>query len=262
MKIAYCGFDLFAGCLKQIIAMGHEVVKVFSCEVDEVFESSKAVRSLSSDNSIPFTYEIISTKDISYLENIGCDVLISAGYYYKIPLSQKIKQINIHPSLLPDGRGPWPMPWYFLKDYKKCGVSAHLITDALDEGDILLSDTVDIEEEDNLETLTYKLVLSAEKLVSQVLSDLPHYYENRVVQTEGTYWKEPGVKEKTFTPKTPYKTVDKITKAFYGFTCFYEIGSNTLKINKAKCVRELEEAPAGSDVRIIDGGYLCILKLT
>ena len=38
MKIAYFGFDLFYDCLQMLIDNGHEIMKIFTCDVDGDYE--------------------------------------------------------------------------------------------------------------------------------------------------------------------------------------------------------------------------------
>ena len=258
MKFIYCGFDLFFDCLKKLCDMGNECVGIYSCEVDEVFESSKQIFDYARCRDIPFTYNRITTEDI---ENTDCEFLVSAGYYFKIPVTDKIYQVNIHPSLLPDGRGPWPMPHYFLKNYKECGVSAHIISEGLDEGDILHSVKIDIKPEDNLETLTKTIVNYAVVLVGELFGNFNNYFSNRTPQSNGIYWQEPTVNEMTFTPNTPYETIDVITKAFYGFVCYLKTSGNTVKIKKSYCVKNYDDIPFNVVNYKINGGYLCIIQM-
>ena len=40
MKIAYFGFDLFYDCLQMLIDSGHEILKIFTCDVDGDYEQN------------------------------------------------------------------------------------------------------------------------------------------------------------------------------------------------------------------------------
>jgi len=47
------------------------------------------------------------------------------------------RNINIHPSLLPSYRGPTPTNWMIHNEEKLCGLTAYLLTDKIDSGDII-----------------------------------------------------------------------------------------------------------------------------
>ena len=98
MKIAYLGFDLFYDCLEYLVE-NFNVIKIFTCDVDSAYEFNHKTYRIANDNNIPITIEPINEKAIVELEELGCDVIVSAGYYHKIPTSDKIKSVNIHPSL-------------------------------------------------------------------------------------------------------------------------------------------------------------------
>ena len=65
--------------------------------------------------------------------------------------------INVHSSILPKYRGSSPIHHALLNGDKKTGLTIMLIDKGLDTGDILEVEEVDIDEKDNLATLTEKL---------------------------------------------------------------------------------------------------------
>ena len=44
------------------------------------------------------------------MRQAGCELLLCAGYYYRVPVTDAFPMVNFHPSPLPVGRGAWPMP--------------------------------------------------------------------------------------------------------------------------------------------------------
>ena len=261
MKIAYFGFDLFYSCL-ELIAAENEIIKIFTCKVDEDFETTHKTRRLANKYSIPVTDKKITPDDILQLEKSGCDLIISAGYYHKIPCSKTVRSVNIHPAMLPIGRGPWPMPVSILRGDTQTGVTLHELADSFDEGDIILQKTVDISQSDNLSTLTDKLVKTSRVLLSELLLDFDNYWMKKAPQNVGEYWKEPGVNEMTFTLNDPFELIDRITRAFFGYKCFLKKDSKIIEIKKAICYKSKAKVPNNVQVVDIDNGYLCILQLS
>ncbi|HEV2109163.1 MAG TPA: formyltransferase family protein [Thermomicrobiales bacterium] len=52
--------------------------------------------------------------------------------------------INLHPSLLPVGRGPEPVFWTLRRGERQTGVTVHLMDEGLDTGPILAQETVEV----------------------------------------------------------------------------------------------------------------------
>ncbi len=73
------------------------------------------------------------------LKALKPDLLISCFYPRAIP--QKVLDLsvgfNVHPSDLPQWRGPDPSYWIIRKGQRKSAICVHLLTEGLDEGDIL-----------------------------------------------------------------------------------------------------------------------------
>ena len=65
--------------------------------------------------------------------------------------------INLHASLLPKYRGASPIAWAIINGEKETGVTTMVISERLDEGDMLLQEAVKIEEDDTTVSLARKL---------------------------------------------------------------------------------------------------------
>ncbi|ADC89504.1 methionyl-tRNA formyltransferase [Thermocrinis albus DSM 14484] len=100
-----------------------------------------------------------------------CVVVVAYG---KI-LSSKILSavpygcVNLHASLLPKYRGAAPIQRALMAGEKNTGITVMLMDEGMDTGDILAQETVSIEEEDNLETLSEKLSHKGADLLLQTL---------------------------------------------------------------------------------------------
>ena len=85
-----------------------------------------------------------------FLLNKSIDLLLSVNYLFIIPrvlLDHPLKYaINIHGSLLPKYRGRTPHVWAIINNEKETGVTAHLMSDKCDEGDIILQHRIVIDE--------------------------------------------------------------------------------------------------------------------
>lgn len=161
--------------LKNLIDSGYEVVavitnpdrptgrkQVLTAPPVKVFAESVGIK--------VFQYEKIRKEGVDDLKTLAPDIGITCAFGQI--LSQEILDIpkigvfNIHASLLPKYRGASPISEAILKGETETGVTVMKTDVGIDTGDILISDKIEIEKEDNLKTLSDKLsVLGAELIV-------------------------------------------------------------------------------------------------
>lgn len=77
----------------------------------------------------------------------------------------KYGTLNLHASLLPHYRGAAPINWAIMNGDKESGVSTFLLQKEIDTGNVIFQEKVNIEENDNLETLHDNLMEIGSKLV-------------------------------------------------------------------------------------------------
>lgn len=78
--------------------------------------------------------------------------------------------INFHPSLLPQYRGPNPLPRMLLHGDKRGGVTWHRVCAAIDGGDILAQQSYDISEFDTVHDLTRRATDTAAGMLPLLVS--------------------------------------------------------------------------------------------
>lgn len=94
---------------------------------------------------------------------------------------------NLHGSLLPQYRGAAPINWAVMNGDDKTGVTTFLINEAIDTGNILLSDEVTINENDNVGVIHDQLMEIGARLVVKTLDGLasdtlkPHPQDETIV---------------------------------------------------------------------------------
>lgn len=86
-------------------------------------------------------YDINSSDFIQKLGDLNVDLCISAAYpqifsrqILEIP---KLGAINFHPSLLPRYRGAHPHFWQIVNGEREGGITAHFMTENIDNGDVI-----------------------------------------------------------------------------------------------------------------------------
>ncbi len=222
MKIAYIGIDLFYPALEKLYGLGCEVVEIFTCEVDNVCEFNLKICDFADKYNIPISKKPINREDITRLVDKDCSFAICGGYYFKIPHDTQLPIVNIHPSLLPVGRGSWPMAQSILWGHKSSGVTIHKIAEGFDTGDILLQSEFAIDKAETHQTFMQKANDVLLEMLPELIEKFDTLYVNAKPQTEGEYWKAPTENDYTVTENMMVNSADLILRAFYGYECIYK----------------------------------------
>jgi methionyl-tRNA formyltransferase len=119
--------------------------------------------------------------------------------------------INIHPSLLPQYRGPAPVVQAILDGQKTTGVTIFLLDEKIDHGPIIAQEKIIIDPKDTQKSLTKKLFLLGAQLLEKVLPDF----------LAGSIKTQPqNHQQATFTKllsrKDGYIKINQLKKAFFG----------------------------------------------
>ncbi len=237
MKIAYAGFDLLYPMLESLFSNGCEIVKIFTNNVDGVFEHNEKVIAFANEHAIPVTTDKITLGDLEDLKAQGVEALFCAAYYHLIPILPDFKMINVHPSLLPYGRGSWPMPLCILNGVKESGVTFHKMAESFDCGDIILQKSFDIAENEDLNSFMEKVYGLIPSMVSELFSDFDGYFDNAKEQGYGEFQQAPDEYDYVITKDTSFYDADRITRAFYGFYTIYNDGETNHKLRFYKAVK-------------------------
>ncbi len=222
MKIAYIGIDLFFPALESLVNCGCEIVEIFSCKTDNKTEFNLKICEFAEKNNIPCQLTRITSQDIERLKEKDCKAAVCAGYYFKIPADSGLPIVNIHPSLLPQGRGAWPMPQTILKGLEKSGVTVHKIAEGFDTGDILLQREFCVDSMETLVSFMEKVYALIPFMMDELVRDFDDLWENAVPQKDGVYWEAPVREDMTVKADMTAAEADEILRAFLGYECFYE----------------------------------------
>lgn len=108
------------------------------------------------------------------LRSEGCEVFIVASYGKILPVHiidiPSRKTINIHPSLLPQYRGPAPLQASILDDTKDTGVTIMQIDEQVDHGPIIAQEKVTISEWPTYEDFEALMATKGARLLHSILN--------------------------------------------------------------------------------------------
>ncbi len=135
--------------LRALLAAGHSVVSVVVPELPVGTgatppPAAAAALYLHRDDTIIGIAEQTGIPVFSFREHAklpACDVLVVACFNQRIPRAVRAlagrAAVNLHPSRLPEFRGPAPLFWQLRAGLRSVGVSLHGLTDELDSGPLL-----------------------------------------------------------------------------------------------------------------------------
>lgn len=161
MRVVFLGFQKWGwASLKGLIDSEHEVSLVITHSPDKcTYKGSfldKSVKKLALENNIPvIECRNVNKKEVMDKIREACpDVIVSSDWETWIcpevvDLAKKAA-INIHDALLPKYGGFSPVNWAVINGEKEAGITVHYIEEILDQGKIILQDTVPIKHEDTV----------------------------------------------------------------------------------------------------------------
>ncbi|MCR5484553.1 MAG: methionyl-tRNA formyltransferase [Clostridiales bacterium] len=183
MDIVFMGTPEFSvPCLKRLISDGHRVSGVFT-QPDKPkgrgnIMTPPPVKVEALKNGIP-VFQPMSMKDgtaLDILKKLSPELIIVTAYGKILPKEilfyPKYGCINIHASLLPKYRGAAPIQWSVINGEKKTGVTSMQMNEGLDTGDMLLSDEIEIGENDNAGVVHDKLSELGAEVMSKTIDAL------------------------------------------------------------------------------------------
>jgi methionyl-tRNA formyltransferase len=237
MKVAFCGYDFFYDCFEAVLAKQHTILKLFSYDCDNRYVFNTRSRNEAERLGIPIQAGKMTSADLEWLESNKCDLLLAAAYPYRLPTNEnfRLKSINIHPTLLPEGRGSWPLPHLILKEVNPGGVTIHKVAHEFDVGDILLQEAFEIGANDNLESISCKCQMLAKTLLVRLLDDLDTYWSNAKPQSDGSYWAMPTAEDRTLDWSLSINELDRRLRAFGKFECFAHFDNQDWLVQDATC---------------------------
>jgi methionyl-tRNA formyltransferase len=159
----------------------------------------RSVGTLASEHGVETRHvkEINSHSYLEYVRELQPDVIASVAATQRfepelLNISAKAT-INVHSSLLPEYRGVSPSFWTLLNDENQTGVTAHLMNETIDTGDVIVQRPIDIETNETLHSLNKKVA----EVGADVLLDALEAVRTGTIDTtpidpdEGSYYSLP-----------------------------------------------------------------------
>ena len=162
MRILFMGTpDIAAECLKALYAAGHDICGVYTRRDKPVGRkqvlTAPPVKEVALEHGTP-VFQPRTRRDGGEDANIRAlapELIVVVAYGCILPKSvlelPKYGCINMHASLLPKLRGAAPIQWSTITGEKRTGVTSMQMDEGLDTGDMLISKSVEIGENETAE---------------------------------------------------------------------------------------------------------------
>jgi methionyl-tRNA formyltransferase len=184
MLLVFCGTPRFAvPTLEKLVEAGHLIALVVTQPDRPRGRGMEVAVSPVKDAAIRMGITVVQPvtikNNLEFREQLAAtnpDAIIVVGYGRIIPQWMidlpRLRNLNLHASLLPRYRGAAPIQWAIAKGESVTGVTTMRIDAGLDTGDILMQREVPIGSEDTAETLGPKLASVGADLMVETLRGL------------------------------------------------------------------------------------------
>ena len=199
MRFAITACDSSLGVFNGFLKAGWEPVKLFSFSTQGSLDSNHMAMELAQSKRINVQLSRMTEDDLRDLGESGCDVLIVAGYKWRIGDWRPYLKyaVNFHPSPLPEARGPYPIVRAILENRKSWAVTCHQLAPDFDTGDILAAETFQLNDSECHESLSLKIQMASVRLADRVANNFLALWNQAIPQGTGNYW--PNLRQEELT---------------------------------------------------------------
>ena len=266
MKLVFMGTpDYAVNTLEALISAGHNVAAVFA-QPDKPVGRKHIITpppvKVCAENHGITVYQPNTLRDgkaEEILKEIAPDVIVVVAYGKILPKEileiPKYGCVNGHASLLPKYRGSAPIQQAIISGETVTGVTAQLMDEGIDTGDILKTAQTEIGAEETAEELFYRLSVITAELLVQTLADLEKGNITPIKQDEEKASYAPIIKKEMAQLDFSNKTATEIHNAvrgYYSWPCAYFFLENKrIKVIKA-AVAENTNSKAGTVIKSDD----------
>jgi len=183
--------------------------------------------------------DVNSSSFIFQMRDSSPDVIVVVAFgkilsskFLSIP---KVCALNVHPSLLPQYRGPAPIPWAIIKGEKETGITVHKIEKEVDKGKIIIQHKLSIGLFDTIKSLETKFSLVGATLLIKAIDMIKNGSVKYIAQDEKQATYAPRIKEKDTKidwnrPSLEIHNLVRGLNPYYGAFTFVKIREKKVKM--------------------------------
>lgn len=262
MRIVFIGTVSFSyKTLKKIIELKGEIVGVCTKQSSSFNSDFEDLTPLCRKNNIPYIFvqDINSQDNIEWIKKLKPDVIFCFGWSNLIKKEllnlTRLGIIGFHPAKLPYNRGRHPIIWALSLGLKQTASTFFFMDEGADSGDILSQKNIEIQYEDNAQTLYNKVINTA---IEQIKDFLPKLQSNnfekitqnhKIANTWRKRGKRDGLIDFRMSSSNIYNLVRSLSKPYIGAHIEYkEKDIQIWKVNEVSC--NLENIEAGKVLEV------------
>ncbi|XVH33587.1 methionyl-tRNA formyltransferase (plasmid) [Haloferacaceae archaeon DSL9] len=207
------GYEVLQTLLDNEIPVSHIVsITPEMAETHDVVKY-RSFESIADEHDIPIYYPSsysMGSEDAEFFEELSADLMIVNGWQRLIPgdvlETFTYGALGNHGSAfgLPKGRGRSPLNWSLIEDLDRFLLSVIRLDPGVDSGAVAATRKFDINEFDTIQTLYYKVTLSMQEMLLDIVEPIlrgehqfrtqdgdPTYYPKRNPEDGELHWEEP-----------------------------------------------------------------------
>ncbi len=265
-KIIFIGTSEFAvSTLKTLIEDKYNISAIITSPDKPIGRKQEIVPSPIKSTALEYNLPILQPEKIISIKqeilDLNPDLIIVSSYGQIIPKEildiPPLKCLNIHPSLLPKYRGASPIQTAILNGDKITGITIMLMDEKMDHGSIVSQIKINIEPDENYQTLEKKLSQESSEFLIKIL---PQYLNNELKPKEqdenkASYTEILKREHGQIDIKESAQEIERKIRAFYPWpgTWMY-LNEKRIKIIKAKAVKNKSETAiqTGTDFLLLE----------
>ncbi|WP_020417508.1 methionyl-tRNA formyltransferase [Amycolatopsis sp. ATCC 39116] len=224
MRVAMFGYQTWGHrTLRALLDAGHEVVLVVTHpKSDHAYEKiwSDSVADLARENGVPVIERNRPDDDVTAaLKEADPEIIVANNWRTWLPPEifnlPPRGTLNVHDSLLPAYAGFSPLIWALINGEKEVGVTAHVMNDELDAGDIILQRSVEVGPRDTVTDLFHRTVDLIEPVVSEALAKLESGNYEPVPQdrSKASFFHKRSIEDSRIDWTWPAEDIDRLVRA-------------------------------------------------
>jgi len=270
MRFAITGNDRTLGVFEAFVSAGWKPLKLFTVPAGNVHDSNIAAAAFAEHHHAAIQMSRMTDLDILELQEQGCEALVVASYNWRIENWQRYLKyaVNFHPSPLPIGRGPDPLPRAIQENLGSWGVTCHRLAPEIDAGDILAMEEFPLQPDECHESLTLKVQMASKQLASRVARQFIELWDNATPQGEGSYWPRSKFLDRCVKFDNKVETITRHIRSFGDIESYVNINNAWISVKRTSGWNEQHDKKPGTVVHIygrtlviaVQDGYIALLE--
>jgi len=224
MRVAMFGYQTWGHrTLRALLDSGHDVTLVVTHpRSDHAYEKiwSDSVADLARDNGVAVIERNRPDDEVvARLEEAAPDIIVANNWRTWLPpevfnLPPK-GTLNVHDSLLPAYAGFSPLIWALINGEKEVGVTAHMMDEELDAGDIVLQRAIEVGPRDTVTDLFHRTVDLIAPLVTEALAKIESGDVRPVPQdrSKASFFHKRSIEDSRIDWNWPAEDIDRLIRA-------------------------------------------------